>query len=361
MTPWLELVGGTNPHEGARALWRSTVGQRVPGFSNTRWYSKAEIQFVLAEHFHKLQPFLSELDARGYGEAARQKLHAILDDLDAAQRLQLQLAAMLDLRTLVRTTYELEGDRLEILLVYDRIEALRAFGRSLTSEGAGKGLLPNVDAVLRSSAKLEVGMEVEKMFSGFGVFRGQIIAVETVVSTLNPGQERTGFTVNYPYDDTQDDFEEEEIRPLLYTMEMEERKKIIQAIAPAFEYLESRVSGTCDQQFSCSEMYEVCRLARAFDPMYAASHLCPDGVAELSKIKSLAHHVPVADLQRELPTYMSLAKEVSFSRDDVNTYSSNILAFWRNTPAREMSAWRTAAKVVPAIILSRPTLHYCTM
>lgn len=63
ITPWLELVGGKNPHQGAKALWKSAVRpQQVPGFSTTRWYAGAEIEFVLAENFDKLSTFLAQLD-----------------------------------------------------------------------------------------------------------------------------------------------------------------------------------------------------------------------------------------------------------------------------------------------------------
>lgn len=60
MTVWLEYVGGRHPHIGARDLWRSLVApQRVPGFSNVRWYAKAEIEFVLAENYHLLAAFMN--------------------------------------------------------------------------------------------------------------------------------------------------------------------------------------------------------------------------------------------------------------------------------------------------------------
>ena len=73
---------------------------------------------------------------------------------------------MLDVRLLVETTYALEGDRLEILLVYRRIEDVRALGRSIAANA--DGVLPNVDAVLRATAKLEKGLLIEKAFPGHG-------------------------------------------------------------------------------------------------------------------------------------------------------------------------------------------------
>jgi len=72
-----------------------------------------------------------EIHDKEYGDAACQKFHAILDQPNLARRLELELAAMLDLRNLVRYTYELEGDGLEALLVFDHVERLRAMGRSL--------------------------------------------------------------------------------------------------------------------------------------------------------------------------------------------------------------------------------------
>lgn len=112
-TAWLELVGGRHPHIGARNLWRQTVApQAVPGFSNVRWFSKAEIQFVIAENFDQLRPFLTRLDELKYGDATRQRLHLILDDEAQRQQLKMQLAAMLDIRGIVRATYQLEGDGL---------------------------------------------------------------------------------------------------------------------------------------------------------------------------------------------------------------------------------------------------------
>lgn len=162
MTPWLELVGGRNPHRGAQSLWRQAVyPTSVPGYSHVRWHSLAEIQFVLAEHFDKLPAFLAKINELEYGEATRQKLQNILGNNDKSSQLKLQLAAVQDMKVLVTITYELEGDGLELLLVYDRIERLRALGRSIASGAVG--VLPNVDAVLRQSAQLKNGLQIKKV------------------------------------------------------------------------------------------------------------------------------------------------------------------------------------------------------
>jgi len=55
-----------------------------------------------------------------------------------------------------------------------------------------------VDAVLRRCAKLEVGLVLEKMLAGHGFFRGVVVAIELIDSTLQAGEEVTGHKVNYP-------------------------------------------------------------------------------------------------------------------------------------------------------------------
>lgn len=96
-----------------------------------------------------------------YGDALRAHLNKMLDSDEDAKTLRLQLAAMLDMKILVQTTYELEGDRLEILLVFDRIERLRAIGRAL-KDGAEEQL-PNVDRVLRETTELVQGVRISKV------------------------------------------------------------------------------------------------------------------------------------------------------------------------------------------------------
>jgi hypothetical protein len=162
MTPWLDLVGGRNPHRGAQQLWKATVyPMQVPGFSNTRWYAAAEIQFVLAENYHHLADFIDKLGHHDYGDATLAKMKAVFSVEDKRYALQLQLAAMLDMRELVKVTYELEGDRLELLLVYDRIEGLRNRFRAIRN--GHDGVLQNVDAVLRNAVKLRNGTKMSKV------------------------------------------------------------------------------------------------------------------------------------------------------------------------------------------------------
>lgn len=280
MTPWLELVGGRGAHRGAQSLWKETVYPTVvPGFSKTRWYSKAEIQFVLAEHFDKIPDFLDELDELDYGDATRKALRNVFEG--NRSRLQLQLAGMLDLKRLVEETYSLEGDRLEILLVYRRLEALRQLGQSI--KHCDDGCLPNVQAVLRSEFKLQPGVEIRKDFPPHGTFSGYIISSSKVNSTLYPGKEVTAYKVRYPDDGTQEDLEEEELRPLLKTFHLPAFKEVCDSVYKAFEYLDNRLTGTCEDTYSCEDMYEACRIFQAFDPSFA-SNLTSEWLDDLFKV-----------------------------------------------------------------------------
>ena len=90
-------------------LWKETVAPAVvPGYSHVRWYAKAEIIFVIGEAgTRRLRDFLLECDNRDYGDATRTKMNRIYNT--KGDDLRLELAAMLDMRKLVSTTYELEG------------------------------------------------------------------------------------------------------------------------------------------------------------------------------------------------------------------------------------------------------------
>lgn len=70
---------------------------------------------------------------------------------------------MLDMRVPVSIRYQLEGDRLELLLVYDRIERLRKLGETLCA--GGQGVSSNLDDALCSSIRLVNGAQLEKVAS----------------------------------------------------------------------------------------------------------------------------------------------------------------------------------------------------
>lgn len=350
MTSWLELVGGRNPHRRAQALWRHVVApQRVPGYSKVRWHSLAEIQALLAENFHRLDPFMAQLDAEGIGDATRAKLHAVLDNAESRRTLQLQLASVRDMQQIVRTTYELEGDRLEMLLVFSKVEMLRRLGKAIKT---GEEVLPNVDGVLKASTKRAPGVKISKFFEGHGHCVATIRASHHVNSTLYPGQSRMAYQVQYEVDNTIEDLEEEEIRHLIIVKDHPERRDIQDVLNVAFDYLEDRITGTCRvSSYSCAHMYTVCRLSQLFNPAYAINFLDPSQVEELLHVvKPLAKHIDVARFKAEVPAYLATARNApSIDMNDVQTFSKQILQFWNNTSKAELSEWRKAATIMFAM------------
>lgn len=338
MTPWLDLVGGRDPHRGAQSIWKDIVAPTlVPGFSAVRWHSKAEIMFVIAQHFDKLEEFLQELDDLEYGDATRKKLRQIYTN--SKKELQLQLAAILDLKPIVKETYDLEGDRLEILLVYPRVEALRKLGESI--KRYEDGVLPNVQALLRSQMELKPGVEIAKDFPPHGTFTASIIGTCQVHSTLYPGKLAQAYTVRYPSDGKREDLEEDEIRPLIKTTHLAEFKKICDSLADVFDYLEARITGAgCNDAFSCEDMYEACHLLQAFDPSFALN-LTPAWVDDLYKME-MFQDLNKIQLKSQLPKYKALASECTITHDSVSTFTAQVLNFWKSH-ASEIPEWGKAA------------------
>jgi hypothetical protein len=248
-------------------MWKSLIGEPVVGFSVTRWHCKAEIAMQIGKHFDKLERLLSRLGSEDIGDATTLKMRRIFSE--DCQRLRLQLAAMMDMRKLVATTYELEGDGLELLLAYSRIADLRSLGCSLTQDG----VLPNVDAVIRSSLELKPGVQLRKLWPAYGgYFDAKVISSCDVQSTITPGRVVKAWTVEYVKDKTREDLEEIELRKLLVVTNTKERKEIVDCLSPAFAYLDSRLLNQCSAPFHCAQEFELFRLVQAFDPTFAVEN-----------------------------------------------------------------------------------------
>ena len=124
--------------------------------------------------------------------------------------------------------------------------------------------------------------------------------------------------------------------------DLPERSAICKALIPGFDYLETRLTGTCDAQYSCVKMLEICRLVRAFDPNFAHSHLDPAYVDSMHSITPLAGHNMLGDLKKELPLYLAAATSApSFDKADVASYTESILKWWR-TNGKSFPAWALA-------------------
>ena len=360
-SPWLQLAGGRQPHTGAKKLWKQMVSpQSVPGYSTVRWWSWASITFVIAEAgMQRLGDFIQECETRGYGDASTKSLRSIYDnELDS---LRLELAAMIDCKRLVTTTHDLEGDRLEIMVAFERVETLRAMGRHIRDHD--DGCLPNVDATLRRLMVLKPGVAFEKYFDGHGIASGKLVKQEVVDSTLYPGQQRKAWLVKYDSDGMTEHFEEEELRsgkdgpaptgadgkPVLLVRHLQERKDICAAIWPAFEYLENRITGNCESPYDCTTMYSIFRVIRAFDPNFAHAHVDTAFVDSMSVVRPLLAQNLLADMKRDLPAYLAAAAQAPiFNKSDLDSYTTSLLIWWR-VNGKTFPGWAIAARIAFAL------------
>eukprot|EP00965_Chrysotila_dentata_P185815 6134558-Pleurochrysis_carterae.AAC.2 len=249
---------------------------------------------------------------------------------------------MLDMRVLVQMTYELEGDRLEMLLVHDHVEQLHQLGYKLAENA--DGALPNLNALLRAKALIDIGTKIKKARRAFftslrvrflsalgplprqrSCCRVQLAAVvNNCNSTLHPGRTVTAYRVFYMCDGTFEDVVIEELRPLITVTELPERKRKAGEPAKAFAYLEDRLTGACDAIFSCAKMYEVCRVVLVFIPSYAVAHLAPTGVDALAIVPSVSANVDINKLKQEMPAYLAAAAAAAahILHDDVGAFTA---------------------------------------
>lgn len=143
LTPWFHLMSHSH---AAKAKWRSLIETAPKLFSQTRWWSRLECANELGKYYGLITTFLDHLHEEKIAEASTSALVRIWSDEQSRLDLELDLAVMLDAVCFCDSTYRLEGDRLEILAVWEEIEAIRAKGRMLLESMT---MLPNVSALLR--------------------------------------------------------------------------------------------------------------------------------------------------------------------------------------------------------------------
>jgi len=136
---------------------------------------------------------------------------------------------------------------------------------------------------------------------------------------------------------------------VLVVRDLPERDAICDALAPGFDYLEKRITGTCEAQYSLVNMYALCRVARAFDPNFAKDHLDAAFVDTMSVITPLNALGMLSDLKQQLPQYTAAAASApAFDKASVADYSDAILGWWRANGST-FPAWALAARIVVAI------------
>eukprot|EP00967_Tisochrysis_lutea_P092219 scaffold132869_cov43-Tisochrysis_lutea.AAC.1 len=130
----------------------------MKGYSKICWWSRWEVMKQLAENFGELERFINKLQESCIGEATTRAMTIVMST--QKRQLQLELALAMDLEILCATTYRLEGDGLEILLVYEALENIRERGRTMGMEARNtthiESLHPSTPQLLRTSTAVGV-------------------------------------------------------------------------------------------------------------------------------------------------------------------------------------------------------------
>lgn len=333
MTPWLSLV---QHHPSAKSLWRERLGGSMKGFSTIRWFSREELCNELAKNFSLLPDFVDELIHDEIGDAHPKKMAEILRT--SSKTLQLELACNLDMEPVLKACYTLEGDGLTILLARRKLDELLAWGATVGEEASS---MPNVAALLRSQTELTVGTKIYEYFADVippRYFKGEIV------------QPRTEglYTIKYT-DNSKIDQEEREVRQWIDVREMPEWKRLADAAKGGINYLKNRMEGNLpasQRNYDCSQMFEVLRAVRAFDPSWAAHNLDADAVDNLRVISSLEHMVD--RLQQQRAAYVAACTDVTIDHTesvDDHPFTNGVLKFFAELGVTA-TAWSEAARIV---------------
>ena len=266
MTPWLQLVAQPG---AAKLRWKQIIGEAVASFSKVRWWSRWEIMQEIATNFGEIPAFLDGLIGDDIGDATTTKMHAIITNQRA--ELELELAAVMSCERLCIATYRIEGDGLELLLVYRIIEELRAFGANLGKDGSD---LPSVSALLRKSHTIAVGTEIYDWFPAPDSkwYTGKVVRMPTAALST--------YKIKYS-DNTTVEYSEIEVRNWIHVLNFPEWQTTVNAVKDAYNYLENRITDNCQLPYHCSGPYEVCRVSQLFDPSFVVANLTSAFVDEL--------------------------------------------------------------------------------
>lgn len=210
----------------------------------------------LAENFSILDPFLRKLDEELVGGSTTQTLLNIMSN--SMEELKIDLALTMDLEILCSTTYRLEGDGLEILLVHDELEALRERGRML---GSNASTLPNVAAILRAKQPISIGLATIEYYGApyHQYFKGKVSAI---------GANSNTWTITYADADGSSLLvaDENEMRQAIDVCALPQWRELVDKVANSYKYLEDRLTDQCAAPYHCREQHRVTGILRAFNP-----------------------------------------------------------------------------------------------
>ena len=336
LTPWLRLM--SHSHQ-AKQLWAELIGRTPKLFSKVRWWSRWECASELATCFAFLRRLLDMLQQHQVGEATTEALVEFWNDVTKRDQLELELAVVMDASIFCEKTYRLEGDRLEILFVYEDIEAIRVMGRMLAA-GDDATTMPNVAALLRRRTKVQLNTPVYEWFGPphSAYFKGKVSKLPTAAAP-------EAYTVRYTDGGTLR-VDVNELTSSIDVRELPEWQKSREHLLGAFTYLEDRLRDNCDAPYALAGMYDVCYVVRAFDPTWVTTggELDSAFIADRLSVLPWLDVMTLRSLAKELPDYLVACSAFNdVSRRSISDFTDAVLGFWR-TVTHLCKTWRFEAR-----------------
>lgn len=339
LTPWFQLMAHSHR---AKKLWNDLVGESPKLFSKVRWWSRMECASQIAKFFHHMDTFVQTLEKESVGDATTAALRKILSSKDATAALRLDLAIVLDTAIFCEKTYRLEGDRLESLLLYEEIEAIREKGKTI---GMSMRTLPNVTAVLKADAALEVGTPVMDWFGApyNAFYKGKVASVPR---DLEDGVHLLKFS-----DGSEVEYHREEARAAIDVTSHPSWQHAVEVVNRAAAYLEKRLTDdpSVEEPYRLKQVYALFKAVRVFDPLFAIKGGVTSEAIQALQQMSWISGDHIQKLEDELPEYVAAAKqmdEAKFSHNSVSDFTEATLTFWRQLSEVKCPTWKKEARKV---------------
>ena len=147
------------------------------------------------------------------------------------------------------TTGEMLVNKVNELEAYERINAARSLPTSIPRPTSSAATLDIYDGEIKD------------------IHRGGKVVIKY---PAQPGEE----TLLEPHEAR----EAVDVRPLA------EWKRLSQEVKNGITYLNNRLTGNCEANYDCTQIFEVYRLVQAFDPSFAAQHIDAAWVDALATI-----------------------------------------------------------------------------
>jgi len=136
---------------------------------------------------------------------------------------------------------------------------------------------------------------------------------------------------------------EQEMRAAIDVCALPMWLKLLEHVKGAYEYLENRLTDNCAATYGCKEQHRITGLLRAFNPAFARGKINNRWVQDLANLPPFSH-LPVDDLQDELPHYLAACARTTIDQSDVKMFSNAVLDWWV-THHSCFPTWALAARI----------------